>query len=50
MAFTAETLDTFVQESVHLGDISKKSLKVLSEKNLVCGYATNRLNVCRCYD
>ena len=33
---------------MRLGHISEKNLKVLSERNLLCEYVANELNVCRC--
>lgn len=47
--FAMETLKVFVRESelwhLHLGYISKRSLKILSEWNLLCVYVAKELNI-----
>ena len=52
--FVAEMSDASVRESelwhMLLGHISERSLKVLSERNLLCGYVANELDVCRYCD
>lgn len=54
MHFAAKRSNAFVRQSelwyMCLEHISKKSLKVLSERNLLHGYVANKLNVCRCCD
>lgn len=54
MEFTAETSDASVQESelcdMHLGHVDERSLKVPSERNLLCDYIADKLNICRCCD
>lgn len=52
--FNAETSNTFVRRSelwhICLGHIGERSLKILSEKNLLHGDVADKLNVCRCYN
>lgn len=35
---------------MRLGHINERSLKVLSERDLLCSYVASKLNVCKCCD
>jgi len=48
---TSKTSDAFVQEfELWLGYIGKRNLNILRERNMLCGYITNELNVYMCYN
>lgn len=48
--FVAKTLNAYIREfelwNMFLGHIGKRSLMVLSKRNLQCGFVAKELNVC----